>query len=183
MRAMRFVVLLVVGLMASGCAVGVSGDPTSAPPASRSLGALTDADPDPCGLLSADQRRTLGLGDGEESTEIPLEGARFCRWEDFGEGSDWFQGGVLPSAYRLADVKRNYPSHQDELVGGLPALSTSSSESVANYSCLLFAELPEGRLATMSYFWNGKPERSRREMACGHASRALELLIATARSR
>ncbi|GEL25596.1 hypothetical protein PSU4_45500 [Pseudonocardia sulfidoxydans NBRC 16205] len=177
---MRLVVFLVVGLMASGCVAEVAGTPTAG---SRSPGVFTDADPDPCGLLSPDQRRILGVGDGEESTEIPLEGARFCRWENPGGGPDWLQGGVLPSAYRLADVKRNYPSPKDELISGLPALSTSSRESIVNRSCLFFAELPDGRLATVSYFWNGRPERSTREEACGHATSALELIIATARSR
>lgn len=183
MKAMRLVVLMAVGLLASGCAVGTAGSPSAGTVESASPGVMTDADPDPCGLLSSDQRRSLGVGDGEEATEIPLEGARFCSWDSASGGLDMFQGGVLPSAYRLSDVKRNYPGHQDALIGGLPGVSTSSRDDIADRSCLLFAELPDSRLSTVSYFWNGGPTGSTHEMSCRKATAALEMVVATAQTR
>lgn len=96
---------------------------------------------------------------------------------------DSFEAGIYPSRLRLDDVVATYPSPERMSVSGLDAVSTSARASVADRSCMIFAELPSGNLALASYFWEGLPEQASREAACQLAKTALEMVIASVIAR
>lgn len=77
------------------------------------------------------QRARLGVGGCEPVGPVPLDGASLCDWGAADGG---------------------YPNPKWFSVSGARAMSTSAGGSLAERTCIIFAELPDGRLTYVS-FW------------------------------
>ncbi|MBN9112708.1 MAG: DUF3558 domain-containing protein [Pseudonocardia sp.] len=168
---------LIAVLVLSGCGVErLSGEETSSRASAEVAPPVQVVDS--CELLTDEQRGRLGVGPGRD-VGSPLEGVKFCGWRSAVRNGDSFQAGTYPEQYRIADVTQNYPNPKAATVSGRPALSTASDADFSDRSCMMFVELPDGRLGLVSYFWEGTPGQSTHEFACSRATTALEMVLAT----
>lgn len=176
-RSMGLLVLLGCVLVGGCQAVAVGG--TGQTEGTRVTAA---GEPEPCELMDAGQRARLGLGNGEAVPDAPISGAALCGWFAADTSADSYQGGVLPSNYRLVDAKKNYASSRELEVAGHPAVVAPLFESMTNETCIVLTELKDGRLVYMS-FWAGRPAGATAEVSCRRATSAAEMVVQTMGSR
>ena len=180
-------VLALAGLSACSNPVQGAPIPTEATGESDSLPTRTLELPldaiEPCSLLDADQRDSLGVGTGRPGAAEDGFGSRACIWSHFPEEPlDIYQ--VRTVVAQGAEVALDNVTGSSIIsLDPFTAVETQSPFLRPDLHCVLIIDVAAGQHLAMRYEYDGSVVPMTRELACEKARNAAGMALQTLRTQ